>query len=316
MHPQYKTQNSGSTQAVETHELTRRFGIFTAVDKVTLEVERGEVFGFLGPNGSGKTTTIRMLCGLLMPSAGSGTVLGLDIARQAEEIRRHIGYMSQKFSLYGDLSVAENLRFYTDVYGVDRQQRSARMTEVIELTGLRGHEHERISAMPGGWRQRLALACAIIHRPEVLFLDEPTSGVDPEAQRVFWELIYTMAASGVTVFVTTHAMDEAEHCHRIGMMLGGKLIALDSPDGLKRSTITGELLEIEGYPQDHIRAIVTDQAGVQSVTPHGARLHAIVDQAAQRIPELQAMLAAAGIQGSSIMQIEPTLDDVFIALSS
>lgn len=319
MHATVTQQQSALSQAgpaVQTQALTRRFGSFTAVDRVTFEVERGEVFGFLGPNGSGKTTTIRMLCGLLLPTEGSGSVLGLDIARQAEEIRRHIGYMSQKFSLYGDLSVAENLRFYTDVYGVARQERSTRMAEVITLTGLSGHEHEKIGAMPGGWRQRLALACAIIHRPEVLFLDEPTSGVDPEAQRVFWELIYTMADTGVTVFVTTHAMDEAEHCHRIGMMLGGKLIALDSPDGLKRSAITGELLEIEGYPQDQIRVLISTLPGVARVTPHGARLHAIVDSAAQRRPELSAVLAASGVEGSVVTQIEPTLDDVFIALSS
>lgn len=317
MHSTFNIQHSTLAEtAVATRDLTRRFGSFTAVDRVSFEVARGEVFGFLGPNGSGKTTTIRMLCGLLLPSEGHGSVLGLDIARQAEDIRKRIGYMSQKFSLYGDLSIAENLRFYSDVYGVLPRERNARMTEVIDLTGLRGRDQERVGAMPGGWRQRLALACAIIHRPEVLFLDEPTSGVDPEAQRVFWELIYTMADQGVTVFVTTHAMDEAEHCHRIGMMLGGKLIALDDPDGLKRSTITGEMLEIEGYPADRIARVLAQQPGVESVTAHGARQHAIVDAATQRIPELQAALVAANCDSVVVTQIDPTLDDVFIALTS
>src|SRR5262245_44445734 len=229
---------------VETDNLTRRFGDFVAVDRVTLRVTPGEVFGFLGPNGSGKTTTIRMLCGLLAPTEGSGRVLGFDIGRESEAIKARIGYMSQKFSLYNDLTVRENLQFYADVYGIDRGERAGRIAELIEMAGLRGRERERVSNLSGGWKQRLALACAIVHRPRVLFLDEPTGGVDPEARRAFWELIYELAQGGVTVFVTTHYMDEAEHCNRIGLMYGGKLVALDTPASLKRGPIAGGGLEV------------------------------------------------------------------------
>jgi ABC-2 type transport system ATP-binding protein len=303
-----------ATYAVETQDLTRRFGEFVAVDRVTLQVERGEVFGFLGPNGSGKTTTIRMLCGLIGPTSGSGRVLGLDIGRDAEQIRARIGYMSQKFSLYTDLSVAENLAFYADVYGMRRSERPARLAEMIDMAGLRGRERELVGRLSGGWRQRLALACAIVHRPQVLFLDEPTGGVDPEARRVFWEMIYELAAGGVTVFVTTHFMDEAEHCHRIGLMYGGRLIALDAPEALKRATLGGEVIEIEGFPQGRARAVASGLAGVVSVATYGARLHAIVDQAAARAPAVAAALLAAGIEGARAEPIAPSLEDVFVTL--
>ncbi|NTU84233.1 MAG: ABC transporter ATP-binding protein, partial [Chloroflexales bacterium] len=218
----------GAAYAVEAEGLTRRFGGFVAVDNLSLQVEPGEVFGFLGPNGSGKTTTIRMLCGLLAPSAGTGRVLGFDIGRESEAIKARIGYMSQKFSLYPDLRVRENLGFYADVYGVPRRERAARMAELVAMAGLSGREAELTANLSGGWKQRLALACAIVHRPQMLFLDEPTGGVDPEARRAFWDLIYQLAQRGVTVFVTTHYMDEAEHCHRIGLMYGGRLVALDT----------------------------------------------------------------------------------------
>ena len=299
---------------VETNQLTRRFGDFVAVDGVTFQVESGEVFGFLGPNGSGKTTTIRMLCGLITPTSGEGRVLGLDIGRDAERIRTRIGYMSQKFSLYTDLSVVENLAFYAGVYGTPRTERAARLAEMVALAGLRGRERDLVSSLSGGWRQRLALACAIIHRPQVLFLDEPTGGVDPEARRTFWELIYELAAGGVTVFVTTHFMDEAEHCNRIGMMYGGRLIALDAPDTLKRATLGGEVIEVEGYPQEQARSVVARLPGVASVATYGARLHAIVDDADARVPEVEHALAAAGIGEVHAEPIAPSLEDVFVTL--
>lgn len=304
------------TYAVETQALTRRFGEFTAVDQVSLTVEQGEVFGFLGPNGSGKTTTIRMLCGLLAPTAGRGVVLGLDIARDPEEVRKRIGYMSQKFSLYGDLTVRENLEFYADIYSTPRRERTARIKELIEMAGLDGgRERVLAAALPGGGRQRLALACAIVHRPQVLFLDEPTGGVDPQARREFWEVIYSLASEGVTIFVTTHFMDEAEHCHRIGMMYAGKLIALDAPDTLKHRIIEGDVLEIEAEPLHLARSTLAGLQGIREVAPHGARLHAVVDAAPQRLPEVLAALeATAGISELRVTPVAPTLEDVFVTL--
>ena len=305
-----------SEYAVETEDLTRRFGDFVAVDRLTIRVEPGEVFGFLGPNGSGKTTTIRMLCGLLAPSSGVGRVLGLDIGRDPERIKAQIGYMSQKFSLYPDLRVRENLEFYADVYGIARGERAARLAELIVMAGLSGRERELTANLSGGWKQRLALACAIVHRPRMLFLDEPTGGVDPEARRAFWDLIYDLAHDGVTVFVTTHYMDEAEHCNRIGLMYGGKLVALDTPAALKHSTISGDVLEIEGTPQEQARDLAAAQPGVREVAPHGARLHAIVDDAGVRAPTLDAALRAGGIADLRIEPIDPSLEDVFVALVS
>jgi ABC-2 type transport system ATP-binding protein len=299
---------------VEAAGLTRRFGAFTAVDHISFTVAPGEVFGFLGPNGSGKTTTIRMLCGLLAPTEGIGRVLGYDIGRESEAIKARIGYMSQKFSLYSDLTVAENLRFYAGVYGLPPRERDARIAGLLALVGLAGRERELVSVLPGGARQRLALACAIVHRPHVLFLDEPTGGVDPAARRAFWDLIYELAQDGTTVFVTTHYMDEAEHCNRIGLMYGGRLVALDTPAGLKATAVAGEVLEIEGTLDDDDEQAIAALPGVREVAPYGARLHATVDSAARRAPQILAALRARGAADARAEPIAPSLEDVFVAL--
>jgi ABC-2 type transport system ATP-binding protein len=220
--------------AVKITGLVKTFGSFVAVDHVSLEVSKGEIFGFLGPNGAGKSTTIRMLCGLLTPTAGSASVNGFDVATQPEEIRRTIGYMSQRFSLYDDLTVEENIDFFTGMYGVPRERRAERKEYVLRMADIAGRRKALTGTLSGGWKQRLALGCAILHEPAVLFLDEPTSGVDPIARGNFWELIREMAAAGHTIFVSTHYMDEAENCGRIALMYRGKVIALGPPDGLKR----------------------------------------------------------------------------------
>src|SRR4030065_636270 len=266
-------------EVILARNLTKRFDDFTAVDHVTFRVNAGEVVGYLGPNGSGKTTTIRMLLGLLRPSEGEATVLGFDIVREAERVREQVGYMSQKFALYHDLTVGENLAFYAGVYGVSQRKR---LDEVLELIGLQTLKAERVGNLSTGWKQRLALGTAIVHQPRLLFLDEPTSGVDPTARRAFWDLIYTVVAQGVTALVTTHYMDEAEYCRRVGIMRDGKLLAMDSPSNLKRHALPGlawdvfakpllpALSALEGCPcvlragltGDHLRAITpTDGSG-------------------------------------------------------
>jgi ABC-2 type transport system ATP-binding protein len=226
--------------AVVTRDLVKRFGDFIAVDHVNLEVHRGEIFGFLGPNGAGKSTTIRMLCGLLEPTSGTATVAGYDVSRDSESIKRNIGYMSQKFSLYDDLTVEENIDFFSGIYGVPREKRAERRDYVLRMAGLTERRTSLTRLLAGGWKQRLALGCAILHEPPILFLDEPTSGVDPIARRRFWQLIYELSAAGHTIFVSTHYMDEAEYCHRLALMYRGKVIALGTPDELKASLPDGD----------------------------------------------------------------------------
>lgn len=222
-----------SEHAIECRGLTKRFGSYTAVNDVSLSVPQGAIFGFLGPNGSGKSTTIRMICGVLAPTSGSGTVLGLDLATDAEEIKQRIGYMSQKFSLYEELSVRENLDFYAGVYGLSGAAARSRKAELLELTGLAGREKQRSGSLSGGWKQRLALACALLHRPKLLVLDEPTAGVDPVSRRIFWQIIKGLAADGTTVLVSTHYMDEAETSDLIGFIYNSHLLALGTPERLK-----------------------------------------------------------------------------------
>jgi ABC-2 type transport system ATP-binding protein len=296
--------------AVDTTGLSKHFGSFTAVDAIDFYIPEGEIFGLLGPNGAGKTTTIRMLCGLLHPSAGKATVLGFDIAKQAEEIKKRIGYMSQKFSLYNDLTAQENLEFYTSIYGVPHAARDQRIKELIQSSGLSGHENDLTRNLSGGWRQRLALACAISHEPAMLFLDEPTAGVDPVSRREFWDLIYEMAGKGVSILATTHYMDEAEYCNTIGMMYQGHLIALASPDTLK-DKFPGTLISIDTKQSVSAEALAWKIPGVIDASLHGVQLHIAYQKPANQ-ESIEKSMSDAGIEISRVEEIQPSLEDVFI----
>jgi ABC-2 type transport system ATP-binding protein len=290
--------------------LTRKFGDFVAVDHINFTVGAGEVVGYLGPNGSGKTTTIRMLLGLLKPNEGKATVLGFDSFRQSEEVRARAGYMSQKFALYDDLTTLENLTFYGGVYGITDK---ARLARTIGLVGLNGHESTLTRSLSAGWRQRLALAIALVHEPKLLFLDEPTSGVDPTARRAFWDLIYELADSGVTILVTTHYMDEAEYCERVGIMRDGKLLALDTPTHLKKTLIQGDVWETFAHPLERGLEILSGMQGVKGVGLAGDHLRAI----SQSIhPEtLKRILQENNVTVEKIERGEATLEDVFLSLA-
>ena len=298
-----------SLPQVSLQNLTRRFGDFTAVDRVTLEVARGEIFGFLGPNGAGKSTTIRMLCGILPPSSGSGTVAGYDITTQSEQIKTQIGYMSQKFSLYEDLTVEENIDFYSGIYRIPQRKKRERKEWAIEMAGLSEQRQVRSSALSGGWKQRLALGCAVLHEPPIIFLDEPTSGVDPISRRSFWELIYRLAAEGVTVFVTTHYMEEAECCDRLGFIFGGELIALGSPSQLKND-FPGEIIEIGCERPFELLPRVESLPGVRSAALFGSGLHLSVENAQQAI---RAIKEAVSDLQLAMERITPSLEDLFVS---
>ena len=294
--------------------LTKRFGDFVAVNEVSFEAPRGEIMGFLGPNGAGKSTIIRVLCGLLRPSGGRAEVAGVDVARYPERVRENIGYMSQKFSLYSDLSVVENLRFFGGVYGVKGERLAKRLAFAIDMAGLNGREGALAADLSGGWKQRLALGCAVLHEPAILFLDEPTSGVDPTSRRRFWDLIHTLAAEGVCVVITTHYMDEAEYCNRIALINGGKLVALGSPSELKRSAIRGEILLVEGDDPGAMVEALEGAPAARDVAPFGSSLHIMVDDAARDTPAIEAALRARGLRWSRIEPIKATLEDVFVQL--
>jgi ABC-2 type transport system ATP-binding protein len=296
---------------IDVENLTRRFGQFTAVDHISFQVQAGEVVGYLGPNGSGKTTTIRMLLGLLLPSEGRASVLGYDIRRDTERLRAACGYMSQKFSLYDELTVLENLTFYAGVYGVNKRER---LDEVLNWVGLVGQESQRTTALSSGWRQRLALAIALIHRPRLLFLDEPTSGVDPSARRAFWDLIYDLSGQGVTVLVTTHYMDEAEYCGRVGIMRAGKLLAFDTPSALKTQTLPGHAWDVFAQPVLKGLSTLERVPGVLRTGLAGDHLRAITT-ADVNAEALHAALAEAGIAVTALDLVEPTLEDVFLSLA-
>ena len=304
----------GRETAVAVKDLERRFGGFIAVNRVSFDVPRGEIFGFLGPNGAGKSTTIRMLCGILAPSGGAGTVAGFDILSQAEQIKSHIGYMSQKFSLYEDLTVEENIDFYGGIYRIPAGKRTERKEWAIEMAGLKEHQHSKTVTLSGGWKQRLALGCAILHEPPIIFLDEPTSGVDPISRRKFWELIYQLSARGVTVFVTTHYMDEAEYCDRLGLIYRGELIASGTPEALKTELMKEDLLEVLcERPQDAM-ADIERISGVKEVALFGKGLHVVVQDAATAIAAIGRALAERAYRVERVEQIVPSLEDVFVSL--
>ena len=302
--------------------LTRYFGDFLAVDHVSFTVKRGEVVGYLGPNGSGKTTTIRMLLGLLIPTEGSAEVLGYDVVRQSEQVRANSGYMSQKFSLYNDLTVGENLAFYAGVYGIREHNR---IEEVLDLVGLRGHERYMVSQLSTGWRQRLALATAIVHRPKLLFLDEPTSGVDPAARRAFWDLIYELVDQGVTAMVTTHHMDEAEYCGRVGIMRDGRLLAIDTPSTLKQNALPGLAWDVfvggDNGRDNQDSALLLEALNALNGCPCVLRAGLGSDHLRAITPadvtkeDLQERLCEAGFCDVHLEQVEPTLEDVFLSLA-
>ncbi|MGE5376184.1 MAG: ATP-binding cassette domain-containing protein [Bacteroidota bacterium] len=300
-----------SEAVIRVENLTRTFGDFVAVDHINFQVEAGEVVGYLGPNGSGKTTTIRMLLGLLQPSDGRAIVLGYDAFNQSEEVRARAGYMSQKFAIYDDLTVFENLTFYSGVYGI---RDKARIRRTLDLVGLQGHDDTLTRSLSAGWRQRLALAIALVHEPKLLFLDEPTSGVDPTARRAFWDLIYKLAENGVTILVTTHYMDEAEYCERVGIMRDGKLLAMDTPSNLKREIIPGDVWEVFAEPlQDGLTALPGIE-GVLRVGLTGDHLRTITVKG-KRKEDLLNGLEAQGVNVRDIVIGEPTLEDVFISLA-
>jgi ABC-2 type transport system ATP-binding protein len=299
--------------AVIAEQLTRRFGKFTAVDHISFTVTRGEIFGFLGPNGSGKTTTIRMLLGLLHPSSGKASVLGYDVARHADDVKRNVGYMSQKFSLYNDLTAIENLKFYGRAYNVWNKQLVERQREVLELVELTGHERTLTANLAGGFKQRLALATAIIHRPQLVFLDEPTAGVDPVVRRDFWKLLYRLAAEGTTIFVTTHYMDEAEQCHRLAFIHNGKIVATGTPNEIKERQMHGHVVEIDCDQPGRALEILRTLKNLEEVALYGSSIHAVVPDCATYCQIIEEALKAERIAISSMQVIPPSLEDVFIA---
>ena len=300
--------------AIAVSHLTRRFGQFVAVDDVSFEVRQGEIFGFLGANGAGKSTTIRMLCGLLRPTSGSATVGGIDVAADPEGVKRRIGYMSQKFSLYEVLTVDQNIRFFGGVYGIEGERFEARRRFVLEMAGLTGREQTRTRDLAGGWRQRLALGCAILHEPPVVFLDEPTGGVDPVSRRQFWRLIDHLSHQGITVLVTTHYLDEAEHCHRIGVMNEGRLAALGTTRELKEVFAGRAIVEVQAPSAVAAMRALDAMPEVEKTSLFGTAVHAVLRSAGPDSQRLAERLTAAGVRPDSVVQVEPSLEDVFLDL--
>ncbi len=306
--------NAPPDLAVKVENLERRFGDFVAVDRVSFAVSRGEIFGFLGPNGAGKSTTIRMLTGLLTPTGGTGRVGGYDIRKEGEAIKGIIGYMSQKFSLYEDLTVEENLDFYGGIYRIPGEKKAARKAWALQMAGLIGREGSLTRELAGGWRQRLALGAAILHEPRILFLDEPTSGVDPISRRNFWDLIRTLAHQGVTIFVTTHYMDEAEYCDRLALIYRGRLIALGTPEQLKREHMPEDVLEVAVDRPVEALEVLARVPAAREAALFGALLHVVVADAATDLAAVRGELERAGLTVARIEKILPSLEDVFVSL--
>jgi len=305
-----------NNSSVVVEDLVKRFGDFVAVDHINLETRKGEIFGFLGPNGAGKSTTIRMLCGLLRPTSGRAIVAGYDVSREPESVRQNIGYMSQKFSLYNDLKVIENLRLFAGLYSVPTAQLSERIDWAMEMADLKGQEDLITATLPGGWKQRLALGCAVLHRPPIIFLDEPTSGVDPISRRQFWNVIHHMADDGVTVFVTTHYMEEAEYCNRLALIYRGKMVALGTPSELKHKSMKGELLLVECEPLGPAVEALQSAPGVMDAAVFGNALHLVVQNAESTISQLPSYLAEHGVTLHHAEKINPGLEDVFVSLTT
>lgn len=297
---------------VKVEGLTRKFGDFVAVDNISLRIEKGEIFGFLGPNGAGKSTTIKMLCGLLLPTSGNGFVNGYDVMKESEEIKKHIGYMSQRFSLYDDLKVEENINFFSGIYGVSHEKRKERREWVLEMASLKDKRNTITRTLPGGFKQRLALGCAILHEPPILFLDEPTSGVDPISRRNFWNLIYEMSQAGTTIFVTTHYMDEADYCDRLALIYRGRIIAEGTPNELKQEYMKRDVLEIE--VDRVVDAMEVIEKNKIETAIFGSLLHATVDDAKLAIPQIKRILTDSNIIVNRIEKIVPSLEDVFVTL--
>jgi len=308
------TANGNHPWAVEVQGLVKKFGTFVAVDQVSFQVKKGEIFGFLGPNGAGKSTVIRILCGLLQPTAGYASVAGYDVSEDPEKIRMQIGYMSQKFSLYDDLRVEENIDFFSGIYGVPKNTRSERKAYVLRMAGLEERRETITRLLSGGWKQRLALGCAIVHSPPILFLDEPTSGVDPIARRSFWDLIYQLSEAGCTIFVTTHYMDEAEYCHRLGLMYHGKLIVLGVPEALKQDLQAFRILQLDtSDPLETMRAL-EGQPEVADVAVFGGGLHVTVRDPAKAMLVIRETMERHRIQVRRLEPIQASMEDVFVAL--
>jgi ABC-2 type transport system ATP-binding protein len=302
--------------SVSVRDLVKRFGSFVAVDHISFEASAGEIFGFLGPNGSGKSTTIRILGGLLRPTSGEAHVAGLSVTAEPELVRRRIGYMSQKFSLYNDLTVIENVRFVAGLYNVSGNALRRRLAWVLEMAGLSGRENSLTATLSGGWKQRLALGCAILHKPPIVFLDEPTSGVDPLSRRRFWQLIQQLRSEGVTVFVTTHYMDEAEYCNRLALIHRGKLIALGTPTQLKQTTVLGHLLLVEAVPLGAALDAIKRLPVVRDAAVFGNALHVVIRDIDEGTKRLRAELTSRGFAGVRIQHIQPGLEDAFVALTT